>query len=110
MSIIDQIIKAADMISSPKQMVGMALNALAKKDQSTAAMLAQMIKRGENPVKAISKFSQEGKINADNLNTLKHMYSLAKKGGLKGFDVPESVWKEAEAAISSAGKKPDSWF
>lgn len=110
MSVIDKIIRVADTISSPKQMLGEALNLLATKDKSTAAMLAQMIKSGDDPAKALERFSREGKISKDNLGTIKHLYSLAKKGGLKGFDVPESVWEQAENALSAGENKPGSWF
>lgn len=109
MSIVDKIIQIADTISSPQQMIGQALNLLASKDKSTAAMLAQMIKNGDDPAKALERFSREGKINKDNLGTIKHLYSLAKKGGLKGFDVPESVWEQADKALSS-GDTTGSWF
>lgn len=109
MSIVDKIIQVADTISSPQQMIGQALNLLASKDKSTAAMLAQMIKNGDDPAKALERFAKEGKVSKDNLGTIKHLYSLAKKGGLKGFDVPESVWEQAEKALNT-GDNLGSWF
>ena len=94
----------------------MALNALAKRSPETAAMLSTMIKRGDDPAKAIRQFAQEGKISTQQLDELQQVYKMARKMGLRNFNVPYSVWEEARQAIGGVASdqlRPNSgsdWF
>lgn len=62
-------------------------------------MLSTMIKRGDDPAKAIRQFANEGKISAQQLDELQKIYGMARKMGLRNFNVPDSVWNEARQAI-----------
>lgn len=114
---LNKVIGIANSISNPKQGIGMALNLLAKKSPETASMISGMIKSGENPVQAIQKFAMDGKFSAKELGQVKAIYGMAKKAGFKKFNVPESVWKQAEQAVSvtktpggARSANNDDWF
>lgn len=62
-------------------------------------MLSMMIKRGDDPAKAIRQFAQEGKISSKQLDELQEVYRMARKMGLRNFNIPDSVWNEARQAI-----------
>ncbi len=62
-------------------------------------MLSEMIKRGDDPAKALQQFANEGKINAKQLDELQQIYGMARKMGLRKFNIPDSVWAEARNAI-----------
>lgn len=91
----------------------MALNLLAKKSPQTAAMIADMIKRGEDPSDALRRFASEGKINPKQLGELRQTYNMARKMGFKKFSVPDNVWDEAERAMTANNVRQASdndWF
>ena len=90
----------------------MALNLLAKKSPETAEMLAGMIRRVENPADAMKQFAAEGKINKGQLEELRSVYKMACRMGLKKFKVPDSVWEEAESALTGGVKQDNlsDWF
>lgn len=79
-------------------------------------MLSTMIKRGDDPAKAIQQFAQEGKISSKQLDELQQVYGMARKMGLRNFNIPDSVWNEARQAIgvvASSQLRPKSgsdWF
>lgn len=79
-------------------------------------MLSTMIKRGDDPAKAIRQFAQEGKISTQQLDELQQVYKMARKMGLRNFNVPDSVWEEARQAIGGVASdqlQPNSgsdWF
>jgi len=58
-----------------------------------------MIKRGDDPAKAIRQFAQEGKISTQQLDELQQVYGMARKMGLRNFNIPDNVWNEARQAI-----------
>lgn len=62
-------------------------------------MLSTMIKRGDDPAKAIRQFAQEGKISTQQLDELQQVYGMARKMGLRNFNIPDNVWNEARQAI-----------
>ena len=62
-------------------------------------MLSTMIKRGDDPAKAIWQFAQEGKISTQQLDELQQVYGMARKMGLRNFNIPDNVWNEARQAI-----------
>ena len=115
MSLMD-LVKLANAVSNPQEAQGMALNALAKRSPETAAMLSTMIKRGDDPAKAIRQFAQEGKISTQQLDELQQVYGMARKMGLRNFNVPDHVWEEARQAIGGVASdqlRPNSgsdWF
>lgn len=90
----------------------MALNLLAKKSPETAEMLSGMIRRGENPAEAMKRFASEGKINKGQLEELRSIYKMVCRMGLKSFKVPDSVWEEAESALTGVIKQDNlsDWF
>lgn len=79
-------------------------------------MLSTMIKRGDDPAKVIRQFANEGKISTQQLDELQKIYGMARKMGLRNFNVPDSVWNEARQAISGSSASPISpnsssdWF
>lgn len=115
MSLMD-LVKLANAVSNPQEAQGMALNALAKRSPETAAMLSTMIKRGDDPAKAIRQFAQEGKISSKQLDELQEVYRMARKMGLRNFNIPDSVWNEARQAIGGVAssqlqpKSGSDWF
>lgn len=62
-------------------------------------MLSTMIKRGDDPAKAIRQFAQEGKISTQQLDELQQVYGMARKMDLRNFNIPDNVWNEARQAI-----------
>lgn len=105
-------ISIANTINNPKEGIGMALNALAKKNPEMAKTIGNMIKAGDDPVKAIQKFAAEGKFSQKEFDQMKTVYNMAKKAGFKKFDVPASVWQKAEAAIKAnqSSAPSNDWF
>lgn len=104
-------ISVANAISSPKEAIGMGLNMLSKKNPEMAQTISHMIKSGEDPVKAIQKFAAEGKFSQKELDQMKGIYNMARKAGFKKFNVPASVWEQAERAVKSAPTSSTSdWF
>lgn len=79
-------------------------------------MLSTMIKRGDDPAKAIRQFAQEGKISSKQLDELQEVYRMARKMGLRNFNIPDSVWNEAQQAIGGVAssqlqpKSGSDWF
>lgn len=79
-------------------------------------MLSTMIKRGDDPAKAIQQFAQEGKISSKQLDELQQVYKMARKMGLRNFNVPDSIWNEARQAIGGVAssrlqpKSGSDWF
>ena len=79
-------------------------------------MLSTMIKRGDDPAKAIQQFAQEGKISSKQLDELQQVYKMARKMGLRNFNIPDSVWNEAQQAIGGVAssqlqpKSGSDWF
>lgn len=79
-------------------------------------MLSTMIKRGDDPAKAIQQFAAEGKISTQQLDELQQIYGMARKMGLRKFNVPDSVWDQARQAIVGKASQPISqtsssdWF
>jgi hypothetical protein len=75
-----------------------------------------MIKRGDDPAKAIQQFAQEGKISSKQLDELQQVYKMARKMGLRNFNIPDSVWNEAQQAIGGVAssqlqpKSGSDWF
>lgn len=100
-------ISMANSLKNPKEAIGMALNMLAKKNPQMAGTISKMIKSGDDPVKAIEKFSKEGSIKSDDLKKMKSIYGMAKKAGFKKFDVPKETWDKAEKALSATSKVSD---
>lgn len=104
-------ISVANALSSPKEAIGLGLNMLAKKNPEMAQTISRMIQSGEDPVKAIQKFSADGKFSQKELDQMKGIYNMAKKAGFKKFNVPPSVWEQAEQAIKAAPTSETSdWF
>ena len=80
-------------ISNPKQAINMMLN---KMPQDKANMLRNMMNSGKDPKQAILDSARNGQINLDQLNQAKTMFQTVRKLGFRKFNVPDSLWSEAE--------------
>lgn len=103
------VLKVLDAITSPQDLQGKALNALAQKNPQAASEITRMIRSGVNPSEALTKYAREGKINAAQLEKLRTIYNALKKRGLKNFTIPDSVWNEAKRAMTCNTSERD-WF
>ena len=83
-------------ISSPNQAIDMMLSKL---PPQTANMLRSMMGNGVDPKQAIINSARNGQISLEQLNQAIQLYSTVRKFGFRKFNVPDSVWNEAENLI-----------
>ncbi len=93
---INKVLNLLNGITNPKQAINMMLD---KMPQDKANMLRSMMNSGKSPKDAILESARSGQINLDQLNQAKTMYQTVRKLGFRKFNVPDSIWSEAENLI-----------